>query len=271
MIYDVEGRHEKNKKKVQTGRKIHLPHAGTRSGIDARGLVSRGAVYAPRLRSSPRMAQAFLYFSWRLSQREFPGARLAMGEFCGEHGRGDTIPVVLGCPRPADREVVPPPAPSMHRVLMGQARRRLPADAWREVSRFVLLPPGWLCVKTRYGNQGRTYTRYSSQDGKHKHLTSVRAVVRQDAIDKGEDPEAAVAQVSSRRKGTGRPVGTTEGLVLPAGWSVRYRVRTRGLKKGTRDRYLVTPDGVVLKSKQEMQAFLYLDRLEPQPPDHLRP
>ena len=124
-----------------------------------------------------------------------PGARLATGEFCGEPGRGDTIPVVLGCTRPADREVVPPPAPSMHRVLMGQARRRLPADAWREVSRFVLLPPGWLCVKTRYGNQGRTYTRFSSQDGRHRHLRSVRAVVRQVARDNGEDPEAAVAKV----------------------------------------------------------------------------
>ena len=56
--------------------------------------------------------------------------------------------------------------------------------------------------------------------------------------------------------------------MLPAGWSVRYRVRTRGSKKGMRDRYVVTPGGDVLKSKKEMQAYLYLDSLEPQPPDH---
>ena len=42
-------------------------------------------------------------------------------------------------------------------------------------------------------------------------------------------------------------------------------------KKGMRDRYVVTPGGDVLKSKKEMQAFLYLDSLEPQPPDHLSP
>ena len=33
------------------------PHADTRSGIDASWLACRGADYAPRLRSSPRMAQ----------------------------------------------------------------------------------------------------------------------------------------------------------------------------------------------------------------------
>ena len=48
-------------------------------------------------------------------------------------------------------------------------------------------------------------------------------------------------------------------------------MRTRGSKKGMRDRYVVTPGGDVLKSKKEMQAFLYLDSLEPQPPDHLSP
>ena len=50
-------------------------------------------------------------------------------------------------------------------------------------------------MTTRYGNQGRTYTRVSSQDGRHRHLRSVRAVVRQVARDNGEDPEAAVAKV----------------------------------------------------------------------------
>ena len=61
MAEQVIGRrgkmYEKMKKKVVTRRIIHLPHAGTRSGIDARGLVCRGAVYVPRPRSSPRKAQ----------------------------------------------------------------------------------------------------------------------------------------------------------------------------------------------------------------------
>ena len=36
------------------------PRADTRSGIDASWLVCRGAEYAPRLRSTPRVAQALL-------------------------------------------------------------------------------------------------------------------------------------------------------------------------------------------------------------------
>ena len=36
------------------------PHADTRAGIDASWLVCRGAEYAPRLRSAPRVAQQFM-------------------------------------------------------------------------------------------------------------------------------------------------------------------------------------------------------------------
>ena len=43
--------------------KLDPPHADTRSGIDASWLVCRGAGYPPRLRSSPRMAQASLISS----------------------------------------------------------------------------------------------------------------------------------------------------------------------------------------------------------------
>ena len=65
------------------------------------------------------------------------------------------------------------------------------------------LPPGWTCIERQYltGNYvGRTYTRFSSHNGKHKHLLSVKAVVKQDAIDKGEDPEAALAEYNLKRK-----------------------------------------------------------------------
>jgi len=47
---------------------------------------------------------------------------------------------------------------------------------------------------------GQTYTRFSSNNGKHKHLMSVKAVVKQDAIDKGEDPEAAIDEYNQKRK-----------------------------------------------------------------------
>ena len=59
----------------------------------------------------------------------------------------------------------------------------------------------------------------------------------------------------------GRPRGKVQHLNLPEGWLVRYEVRQEGLKKGMRDRYLVAPDGTVLKSKKEMEAHLYLDSL----------
>ena len=59
----------------------------------------------------------------------------------------------------------------------------------------------------------------------------------------------------------GRPRGKVQHLDLPEGWQVRYKVRQGGLKKGMRDRYLVAPDGTVLKSKKEMEAHLYLDSL----------
>ena len=58
-----------------------------------------------------------------------------------------------------------------------------------------------------------------------------------------------------------RPRGKVQHLNLPEGWQVRYKVRQEGLKKGMRDRYLVAPDGTVLKSKKEMEAHLYLNSL----------
>ena len=46
--------------KLHVSREVEDPHADTREGIDASWLVCRGADYAPRLRSTPRVAQAFL-------------------------------------------------------------------------------------------------------------------------------------------------------------------------------------------------------------------
>ena len=51
------------------------PHADTRSGIDASWLVCRRADYAPRLRSSPRLAQnalVYYYFSSFLLSCQLP-------------------------------------------------------------------------------------------------------------------------------------------------------------------------------------------------------
>ena len=101
--------------------------------------------------------------------------RLAMGVLGGEHARGETCAMQTA-------EGVLAASPEGTPVVPGY-------------SRPFGLPPGWTWVTTRYGNQGRTYTRFSSQDGRHRHLRSVRAVVRQVARDNGEDPEAAVAKV----------------------------------------------------------------------------
>ena len=57
----------------------------------------------------------------------------------------------------------------------------------------------------------------------------------------------------------GRP---REKIVLPKGWQLIYKVRKTGLKKGTPDRFFVTPDGALLRSKNEMQAHLYIDSVE---------
>ena len=73
-------------------------------------------------------------------------------------------------------------------------------------------------------------------------------------------PEASsrVALVDPRKGEGGRP---REKNVLPEGWQLIYNVRKTGLKKGTPDRFFVTPDGALLKSKKEMEAHLYLDSL----------
>ena len=69
----------------------------------------------------------------------------------------------------------------------------------------------------------------------------------------------------------GRHLGKRERFQMPAGWEIIYTVRKTGLKKGMRDRYFVTPHGVLLKTKKEMQARLCLDTLprEYDAPDHL--
>ena len=65
---------------------------------------------------------------------------------------------------------------------------------------------------------------------------------------------------SPSRKG-GRPRGKVQHLDLPEGWQLIYKVRKTGLKNGTPDRFFVTPDGTLLRSKKEMEAHLYLDSL----------
>ncbi len=61
------------------------------------------------------------------------------------------------------------------------------------------------------------------------------------------------------RKGEGgRP---REKKVLPAGWQLIYKVRKMGLKKGTLDRFFLTPDGTLLRTKKQMEAHLCLDSL----------
>ena len=65
-----------------------------------------------------------------------------------------------------------------------------------------------------------------------------------------------------RRGGARRHAGRKgQQVELPEGWDVRYKVRKTGSTKGKRERYFVTPGGTFLRSKQEMEAHLYLDSL----------
>ena len=64
-----------------------------------------------------------------------------------------------------------------------------------------------------------------------------------------------------REGSRGRRKGQIEFLELPNGWHVKYKVRKTGSSKGERDRFLVTPDGKLLRSKREMEAHLYLESL----------
>ena len=42
------------------------------------------------------------------------------------------------------------------------------------------------------------------------------------------------------------------------GFQVKYKIRARGVRKGMKDRYFVTPSGTALKSKRELDAYLEL-------------
>ena len=67
--------YEKKKQKKNKSDKwliIRIPHADTRPGTDASGLVCRGAVFVPRLRFLPRVAQDLL--SCSLSENRDVGA-----------------------------------------------------------------------------------------------------------------------------------------------------------------------------------------------------
>ena len=43
---------------------------------------------------------------------------------------------------------------------------------------------------------------------------------------------------------------------LPDGFQVKSKIRQTGVRKGMKDKYFVTPSGVVLKSKKELGVYL---------------
>ena len=43
---------------------------------------------------------------------------------------------------------------------------------------------------------------------------------------------------------------------LPDGFQVKFKIRKTGVRKGMKDRYFVTPSGMVLKSKRELDVYL---------------
>ena len=70
----------------------------------------------------------------------------------GQEGAANGIAFTFEDPRGVEEEELPP--------------RGL--ESSREIPPPFGLPPGWTCTQMPYGKQGRTYTRVSSHDGKHK-------------------------------------------------------------------------------------------------------
>ena len=62
------------------------------------------------------------------------------------------------------------------------------------------------------------------------------------------------AKRGARRKGERK----IQQVDLPDGFQVKYKIRARGVRKGMKDRYFVTPSGTALKSKRELDAYLEL-------------
>ena len=49
---------------------------------------------------------------------------------------------------------------------------------------------------------------------------------------------------------------------LPDGFQVKFKIRKTGVRKGMKDRYFVTPNGLVLKSKRELDVYLGIWKTE---------
>ena len=67
-----------------------------------------------------------------------------------------------------------------------------------------------------------------------------------DEVGKGEAEGGA-------RRHAGRKVQQVD---LPDGFQVKFKIRKTGVRKGMKDKYFVTPSGVVLKSKKELGVYL---------------
>ena len=63
--------------------------------------------------------------------------------------------------------------------------------------------------------------------------------------------------MEERRGGARRLAGRkSEQVDLPDGFQVKFKIRKTGVRKGMKDRYFVTPSGMVLKSKRELDVYL---------------
>eukprot|EP00929_Paragymnodinium_shiwhaense_P069826 TRINITY_DN3525_c0_g2_i1.p1 TRINITY_DN3525_c0_g2~~TRINITY_DN3525_c0_g2_i1.p1 ORF type:complete len:336 (-),score=94.43 TRINITY_DN3525_c0_g2_i1:393-1400(-) len=65
------------------------------------------------------------------------------------------------------------------------------------------LPDGWYAIEKVYASgkyAGGTYLRYYSPCGTHKALASVKAAIKQIALDNGEDPEEAAREYDRKKR-----------------------------------------------------------------------
>merc|ERR1719219_2921849 len=66
------------------------------------------------------------------------------------------------------------------------------------------MPAGWKGIEKLYGatskSAGQTYIRWYSLDGRHKHICTVKEVIKLDCKSKGLDPDEHIRAFEDRRK-----------------------------------------------------------------------
>eukprot|EP00933_Yihiella_yeosuensis_P041769 TRINITY_DN36178_c0_g1_i1.p1 TRINITY_DN36178_c0_g1~~TRINITY_DN36178_c0_g1_i1.p1 ORF type:complete len:123 (+),score=41.77 TRINITY_DN36178_c0_g1_i1:79-447(+) len=73
----------------------------------------------------------------------------------------------------------------------------------REIPAPPGVPPGWKCIEHAFlggKHAGKTYWKFESDDGKHKNIRDIKALIKIDARERGLDPDEEVAKYKNVAK-----------------------------------------------------------------------